>query len=176
MTKAECKHCHKEFEKTRPYHYFCSYKCKDIYNKGKDWPSYFKSLINNNKQRSQLTPDILFRKYMGQGGKCALSGVQLTKIVGQGLISTNASIDRIVAGGEYSPENTRLVCTFVNSLRGNVTDEEFFWWCEQITEKIKCQKSAILKKNTKNIIANRSKKLIGRLADALGIKWKRQEK
>ncbi len=67
-----------------------------------------------------------------QKGKCALSGITLTKISGNGQVTTNASIDRIKAGRAYARDNVRLVCNFVNSFRGNVTDDELRFFCRRI--------------------------------------------
>ena len=74
------------------------------------------------------------RLFNKQKGLCALSGVELTKIVGHGLVQTNASIDRIQPGGPYAPGNVRLTATLVNSFRGNATDEELRWWCQRIVD------------------------------------------
>ena len=49
---------------------------------------------------------------------------------------TNASIDRIIPGGEYSADNVRLVCAYPNLMRLNLTDSELKWWCERILETI----------------------------------------
>lgn len=67
-----------------------------------------------------------------QGAKCALSGVELTKITGKGLVPTNASIDRIDPKKGYVPGNVRWLCAWVNSFRGNSDDKTLVWWCERI--------------------------------------------
>jgi len=174
-----CPQCHSEFTKKNHYHMFCSYTCKDQYNKGKTWVGYFKKLLNNNaKERKKLDADMLFKKYTVQGGRCAISGVQLTKIVGQGPITTNASIDRIEAGGKYVESNIRLVCCFINSWRGKVTDEELIWWCQQIVEKEDTWilgKSGIIRRSMRNIKALLSRKAAGLLEAVRDIKWRRRE-
>lgn len=68
-----------------------------------------------------------------QSGKCALTGIELTCKLEKGHISkTNASIDRLQAGGPYIKENVQLVCRAVNSWRGDTDLNEFIWWCKQV--------------------------------------------
>jgi hypothetical protein len=68
-----------------------------------------------------------------QEGKCALTGVKLTFKRERGIkLKTNASIDRIVPGGPYIKENVRLVCSIVNKMRLDMTDEELKYWCSLI--------------------------------------------
>lgn len=131
----QCLHCLKKYKPIRPYHMFCTQKCADAYNKGKTWENYFRKLLQNNKvNRQALTVKQLISLYKRQKGKCALSGVELTKITGKGVVPSNCSIDRIKPGGKYSIRNIRLVCTCVNSFRGNLTDKEFIWWCGKIVD------------------------------------------
>jgi hypothetical protein len=68
-----------------------------------------------------------------QGGKCALSGRDLTCTLEKGKkCKTNASIDRIEAGGEYAPDNIQLVCTALNSWRADTDLAEFIELCKQV--------------------------------------------
>lgn len=89
-------------------------------------------LLSKNKARKGLPIDFLVQMVEEQNGKCAISGVKLTRIQGRGQVATNASIDRIVAGGAYSKDNVRLVCSFVNTWRGAVKTSELIWWCKKI--------------------------------------------
>jgi len=134
----KCLFCQTSFTPKSPKHLFCSEQHRDFYNKGKDWASYYKSLLTHSKSnRKKLSVEFLVELHEKQNGKCALSGVELTKITGKGQITTNASLDRIKAGKAYSKSNVRLVCNFANSFRGNLTDTELAWWCEQILNKVK---------------------------------------
>ena len=74
------------------------------------------------------------RLFNKQKGLCALSGIEMTKVAGKGMIQTNASIDRIKPGSAYEPGKIRLVCTLINGFRGNATDKEFLWWINKIAE------------------------------------------
>ena len=114
---------------------FCRKKCANAYNRGKTWYNYFRRLLQNSaSQRKALSIEHLEKLLLRQKGACAISGVELTKITGQGVVSTNASIDRIRAGGPYTLGNIRLVCNFVNGFKNNMPDKEFRWWCERIAE------------------------------------------
>ena len=44
------------------------------------------------------------------------------------------TLDRIIAGGEYSKNNIRIVCNSVNSFRNKWADEIFFYVCKKVTE------------------------------------------
>jgi hypothetical protein len=70
-----------------------------------------------------------------QNYRCALTGKELTCILEVGQkCSTNASIDRIDAGGSYQEENIQLVCAAVNSFRNKISLPEFIAWCKAVTE------------------------------------------
>ena len=114
---------------------FCKAKCANAYNRGKTWYNYFRRLLQNSaSQRKGLSIANLEKLLAKQHGNCAISGVELTKITGQGVVSTNASIDRIKAGGPYTLANIRLVCNFVNGFKNDMDDKTFRWWCERIVE------------------------------------------
>ena len=68
-----------------------------------------------------------------QEGKCALSGVFMTwQKDGGGRKELNASIDRIDPHNGYLPNNVQLVCSRVNILKHNLTEDELYWWCKNI--------------------------------------------
>lgn len=133
----KCVKCKKEYKPRSPHHMFCSRSCQEIFNKGRTWTNFLACLLNNNPNRKKLSTEILLEIFEKQGGKCAVSGVPLTKITGKGVVPTNASIDRVRAGGKYTKNNIRLVCHFVNTWRGKVTDKELLWWSERIMETLK---------------------------------------
>jgi hypothetical protein len=93
---------------------------------------YFKALLGANKRRG-LSPDDLMALWVSQAGRCALSGVPMTFRRTLGTRSrTNASIDRISAGGAYIRSNVRLVCAIVNKMRLDMSDVELREWCKHI--------------------------------------------
>ena len=98
-----------------------------------NWVRYFSRLMR--KWRSGLTTQDLINQLNKQNGKCALSGIELTCQLEAGKrFKTNASIDRIQAGGDYSPDNIQLICSALNSWRADSDLNEFIWFCKQVTE------------------------------------------
>ena len=65
---------------------------------------------------------------------CAITGVPLTNIHGSGIVNTNASLDRIQAGGPYEKDNIRIVCSIINKMRLDNSDAEFMWWCRKVLD------------------------------------------
>ena len=95
--------------------------------------------LKSSRRKSDIEWDIqldyINKLWDKQEGKCALSGTKLTceKVVGK-YVKTNASIDRIIAGGEYNIENVQLVCRAVNSFRHDLTIKEFIQWCKRVAK------------------------------------------
>lgn len=145
----QCPVCSIEFKPFSGAHKFCSAICKgkwkyitgissteNQYKKiSGNWFKYFQRLCCQ-KQRDSLTPEMLIKLLDKQEGKCALTGLQLTCILEKGnKAQTNASIDRLVSGGPYILENIRLTCARINIMRSNMTDEEFIYWCNLVSQK-----------------------------------------
>ena len=100
-----------------------------------DWTRYFNRLNRRTTKRPNLTTADLLAVLERQQGLCALSGIKLTCQLKQGVkFKTNASIDRIRAGEEYSVDNVQLVCSALNSWRGDTDLDEFIWFCQKVTE------------------------------------------
>lgn len=99
-----------------------------------NWSRYFARLVNQHQRKADgLTIDVLLEKLENQNYKCALSGIELTCLLEKGTIfKTNASIDRIEAGGPYVKENIQLVCRALNSWRTDTNLAEFIWWCKKV--------------------------------------------
>ena len=140
MYTRKCKVCKTKFETLHPKYLCCSTKCTMInkvntrYEKENgDWTAYFKHLLSK-KNKTDLTPRKLINVLKKQNYKCALTGMPLTCEKIRGIISkTNASIDRIFAGGVYNRRNIQLVCRAVNSFRGDMTVNEFINWSKKVT-------------------------------------------
>jgi hypothetical protein len=130
----KCARCDSTFVPHAPHHMFCGNACRNMYNRSATWLGYFKSLISKGPARKKLSASKLVSLLEAQKGLCALSGIELTRIHGRGVVNTNASLDRIVPGGPYVMKNIRIVCTFVNSFRGAVSDNELVWWCQNIVK------------------------------------------
>lgn len=94
------------------------------------WPSYFKDLIRY-ERRKQLTINDILELLEKQNYKCALSGIEMTRVQGS---LYNPSIDRIIAGGSYSKDNIQLVCRCLNNWRSNTSIEDFVMLCKKVAE------------------------------------------
>lgn len=148
FTEKECLVCKNLFKPRGGFHKFCSPQCKgkwkyitqevttDTQYKciSGNWDRYLSRLLYfDGRKRDELTRDILKEILIKQDFKCALSGVELTCQLEKGKrFWTNASVDRIEAGGPYIKENIQLVCRGLNSWRSSIPIEEFIWWCEQV--------------------------------------------
>tara|TARA_R110000744_G_scaffold49536_2_gene107607 strand:- start:1040 stop:1483 length:444 start_codon:yes stop_codon:yes gene_type:complete len=140
MYLVNCKVCNKEFKTLHPKYMCCSARCGKInkvltryVKESGDWNLYFKHLLS--KKEGDLTPLALIKILDSQDGRCALSGEKLTCTKIRGEVSkTNASIDRINAGGEYNINNVQLVCRAVNSFRHNLTVADFINWCKKVAK------------------------------------------
>lgn len=143
-----CPVCGSEFIPKSGVHKFCSAPCKGkwkyITGQGDtnsqyriisgDWRKYYQRLLQaGSRKRDGLTVDTLLALHEKQGGLCALSHLPMTCTLTKGTICyTNASIDRIEAGGPYSPENVQLVCRHVNSWRGLMPLDVFVSVCRAV--------------------------------------------
>ena len=80
-----------------------------------------------------LEVDDLVAAWERQGGKCALSGVNLTHHHdGNGHKEFNASIDRINEELGYTPDNIQLVAYRINIMRHTLSIDMFWWWVKNI--------------------------------------------
>lgn len=152
-----CACCGRPFTPTSRTHNLCSDKCRDEIRQRNtlaktnkeykrltnNWNKYFSKAISRIKHRHKdsgcevdLTTDDLIQILALQEYRCALSGMPLSCRLDSGVTHhTNASIDRIDAGGPYNTENIQLVCSALNSFRNAVTLEEFIGWCIAVAEK-----------------------------------------
>lgn len=145
-----CAVCGTEFTPKSGVHKFCSGVCKgkwpyitginsteNQYRKiSGNWDRYCARLLYfGGRKRDKLTKDILLRKLQEQDFKCALSGVTLTCELTNGVTyRTNASVDRIVAGGTYTEDNIQMVCKSLNHWRADTPVDEFVEWCRKVVQ------------------------------------------
>lgn len=144
-----CKICGLEIMMAKNQKY-CSAKCKGKvqYFSGKksteeqykeisgNWPKYLQKLLYfHGRHKNGLTLNDLLSILENQNFKCALSGEQLTCLREKGKqFWTNASIDRIQAGGAYNKQNIQLVCRALNGLRRDMNVDQFILWCQKVAE------------------------------------------
>ena len=144
-----CIVCGKEFKPNSSPHKFCSESCKGRwkyitgtettetqYNKiSGNWAKYFNRLTCGKGRELQITKEELLEMRIKQNGLCALSGVEMTCKLEKGIKCwTNASIDRILPGGYYTPDNIQLVCAAVNVFRNQIPLAEYIEWCRRVAE------------------------------------------
>jgi hypothetical protein len=101
-----------------------------------NWRRYLADLRCEKRggSRKHLTIDQLLALLERQRHKCALSGLEMTCIRGQGRLATNASLDRIDATGAYTLDNIQLVCDGVNMARKGLSIPEFISLCRAVVE------------------------------------------
>jgi hypothetical protein len=101
-----------------------------------NWKKYSQRLLYfGGRRRDKLTWQIIFDKIKEQNYKCALSGVDLTCYLEKGKkIHTNASVDRIVAGGPYTKDNIQIVCSSLNKWRADQSIDDFVDWCKKVVD------------------------------------------
>lgn len=153
-----CTRCEKELPLTKKFFHVCNFvkdgftsqskDCrKGTYYKKREPISDIKRLLNERfsdlktrtkKKRVKYDVELdfdltyLLNLYVEQSGKCAISGIQLTSLLYEGHINTNASIDRINSHKGYSKNNIQLVCSIVNKMKLDMTKEELMFYCKEI--------------------------------------------
>lgn len=104
------------------------------------------SLVSQSKYRSKqsgrehsINTEYLRGLYIGQEGKCALSGIKMTIIGERGSDDywKSISIDRIDSSKGYIEGNVQLVCTGVNYMKKDMTDTMFIDFCHKVVENFK---------------------------------------
>lgn len=84
------------------------------------------------KGRIDVNTDDLLDLWKQQRGRCALTGWKMTVRRGDGIVRTNASIDRIDSGKGYTLENVQLVCVAANKAKFDLRFEEFLEICRSV--------------------------------------------
>ena len=99
--------------------------------------AYLTYLLGKARRRNacSVSVDDIERMWSEQGGRCALSGFEMTMKLGKGVTPTNASIDRIDSTKSYTKDNVQLVCRAVNVAKSDLTTKVFLELCAAITHK-----------------------------------------
>jgi len=142
-----CKSCSTPFiqNSSRKTQIFCTRSCgvmwrtKHVYkhkfsvvHRGKSPRNFLKALAVKKSERRNLSIDFLESLYNSQKGLCAVSGVQMTYLCGQGKVDTNISLDRINSDLGYEEGNIQLVCKRVNILKFDRDLTDLLMWCKTI--------------------------------------------
>jgi len=84
------------------------------------------------RKNNCISIDELEHIWNNQNGKCALTGWDMTMILGKGNIKTNASIDRINSNLGYIENNVQFICRAVNVFKSNAKEEFLYEMCKAI--------------------------------------------
>ena len=126
-----CKTCKREFEKER---------LKDV----KSFLSWLYTRAKTRAKKRKTPFEISLGEwvmiYENQEGKCAETGIKMTWI-SHGEDNTNKpfkylfniSPDQIVSGKGYTVDNVQFVCGRINSMKGDMTTEDFHYFCQKVT-------------------------------------------
>lgn len=101
----------------------------------KSYLSYLRGkALQRSSKKEIISLDALELLWVTQGGKCALTGWDMTIELGRGVVHTNCSIDRIDSSGDYEVGNVQLVCRIANTAKSNLTFSEFLALCRSVVE------------------------------------------
>lgn len=90
---------------------------------------------SSNREHS-IDTSYLKKLYQDQGGKCAISGIDM-EIRGEGCASNSPysiSLDRIDSDKGYIEGNVWLVCTGINLMKSRLSMEQFVDFCKRTVE------------------------------------------
>jgi hypothetical protein len=82
-----------------------------------------------------ISLDALETLWFAQQGKCALTGWPMTMELGNGVVQTNCSIDRIDSDKGYVVGNVQLVCRIANIAKSSLTTSDFANLCKAVVTK-----------------------------------------
>lgn len=134
-----CKVCEISFKPTNYIQKYCSNLCCSSLQVERSYKylngnfyGYILLLIKKEERKHLKVEDIL-EIYNKQNGLCAISKVPLTciKIPKTTKVHTNLSIDRIDSNKGYELDNIQLVCAIINTMKLNLSMDEFAWWVKQ---------------------------------------------
>jgi hypothetical protein len=80
----------------------------------------------------EITTKDAWDVFLEQGGRCALSGVELNFV--RYRKPGNASIDRIDPSGIYTRSNIQIIHKHLNEMKWDMEDAEFVDWCHRISD------------------------------------------
>lgn len=81
-----------------------------------------------------ITEEYILELLYKQDNRCAITGDELTFILGNGRTPTNLSIDRIDPNLGYTKGNVQLVCMAVNQFKNDLSSKEFLNLCRKVVE------------------------------------------
>lgn len=100
---------------------------KKLDNHSSCYDCYFSYITKRLGGRSKKFGFKLKEKFEKQNGQCIYTGKQL-------ILGLNASIDHIIPGKDHSIDNLQFVDRQINSMKTNMSHEEFLDMCNLILE------------------------------------------
>lgn len=114
------------------------YKKNNIELRFRDMKSHLRYILSKARLRKNkefnLIPEDLYELWDKQNGLCAYSKVPLNNIANHLHM---ASLDRIDSNLGYVKNNIQLVCTAVNRMKQEFSEQDFLNLCELITNERK---------------------------------------
>lgn len=110
------------------------------------WVGLWGNLSHSAKKRGldvEITKEDVIALWEKQKGLCAVTGLPMEKVKATKTTRNRyknlyrASVDRINSDKGYTKENIRLVCSHVNIMKMDLTDEQFKFWCDAILKGMK---------------------------------------
>lgn len=80
----------------------------------------------------EITIKDIWDKFIEQNRICALSGIDITFKAGKNNINPTASVDRINSCVGYTKDNIQLVHKCLNTMKWDLSQEEFIEWCGKV--------------------------------------------
>lgn len=96
-----------------------------------------KTSAKDRKREYTVSKEYIWNLFISQNRKCALSGIELRfakRIYRRDYTNGNASLDRIDNNKGYIEGNIRFVDKNINMIRRRLDDNDFIWFCRQVSE------------------------------------------
>lgn len=94
------------------------------------------ALWHNSKTRSENhSISVEWIKEKLETGICEVTGLPFELVYGKGKVPWSPSLDQIIPGNGYTPENTRVVVWLYNSAKNIFTDEDVLKMAQALVNK-----------------------------------------
>lgn len=127
------KFCCKEHKNLYNHKHLYNYKYTKKY-RAKSPSNFMRHLATYKKRSEHFDLTFLEELHAKQKGVCAISGVEMTYLQEGGKCPTNISIDRIDSSRGYEKDNIQLVCSLVNTMKMQYSEEVLIEWCKKIID------------------------------------------
>lgn len=83
----------------------------------------------------QITKEEMWKKFLDQDGRCALTGVELLFDSELRKRDGNASLDRVDSSKGYAVDNVQWIHKVVNIMKQDLPEKELIKWCQLIARR-----------------------------------------